>query len=321
MRSLVHLRGRSGVLFVAPHAVAPLEAAADLVLAGADVQRELALRIADWHDLGTLEALDAATARSGYTGLRPSLPRGLVDLNRSWRGRAEERESLLGKSAVDQWVRQHLRPGAESTIAAWYRAAMAEVRAAAREASGLVELHSYGDLGSTYDRQAGGRPVCRAEVAVVHGAPWVTAYPVGLSRLLPANLRGTPWRIEARVGAALVRRGLTPAPGPYPAQLPWTLSARFLAERWFRWLGRTARLPVETAERLADLAWTDELAEVEQDDTRALARALDAWTHEGSRLAETFSAEEGSFTLGIELRNDRLADAAAFGEAVAEVLT
>lgn len=50
----------------------------------------------------------------------------------------------------------------------------------------------YGDLGSTYDRLRGGRPLRRSEAAVVLSTPWATQLPVGLARLLPGDLRGTP---------------------------------------------------------------------------------------------------------------------------------
>lgn len=332
MNTLVHLPGGPDLLFVAPHAPAPLEAAFPFVHETPEIRAELADRVADWHDLGTDEALAAAVARSGSTGLRPTLPRAVMDLNRGWRGRVEERETLFGKGAVDAWVGTNLNDGALPQLEAWYRSAQAGIRAAAREARALVELHSYGDLGSTYDRMAGGRPQLRAEAAVVHGAPWATAFPVGLSRLIPANLRGTPWPVEVKVGTALRERGIRLGQSPYPSLLPWTVSARFLAERWFGWLGRTGQLSVAVADRLADLAWTDEQAlEVDAAATGApgnpewpgvaeLAARIGAWSHDGARLADTFADEDGSFTLGVELRIDLRDRAAAFGEAIADAL-
>jgi hypothetical protein len=248
------------------------------------------------------------------------MPRGVVDLNRGWKGRQEQVETLFGKGALDQWVRANLVPGAEPRLEGWYRAAMAEIRAAAADVPVLVELHSYGDLGSTYDRNAGGRPMRRSEAAVVHGAPWASAFPVGLSRFVPANLRGTPWTLEARVGASLADRGIAIGPSPYPTLLPWTISARFLAERWFRWLGRSGRLPTDLAARLADLAWTDEQAEPEHPALTELTAALGDWSHAGARLADGFAVEDGSATLGVELRVDLVRHAAAFGEAVADAV-
>ena len=40
--------------------------------------------------------------------------------------------------------------------------------------------------------QNGGRPLRRSEAAVVLSTPWATQRPVGLARLLPGDLRGTP---------------------------------------------------------------------------------------------------------------------------------
>jgi hypothetical protein len=312
--------GRAGALFVAPHAYVPLETATPLIRPDPAVQAELADRIADWHDLGTLEALDAATARAGSPGLRPTLPRGLVDLNRGWRPRTEATETLFGKGALDAWTRTNLAEGADAALEGWYRSAMSGVREAAQGARVLVELHSYGDLGSTYDRNAGGRPMLRSEASVVHGAPWASAFPVGISRWIPANLRGTPWALEARLGAALDAHGITLGPSPYPIQLPWTISARFLAERWFRWLGRTGRLPAATADALVDRAWTDELSDGALDGTDALVAEIGAWSHTGAELAAAFRREDGSATLGVELRIDLRDRAGAFGDAVAEAV-
>ncbi len=331
--SMITTPGEPGVLFLAPHAPAPLEAAVPFVVDDPAVQKELAERVADWHDPGTDRALAGATARSGHRGLRQSLPRGLVDLNRGWRGRPEEKETLFGKGALDQWVRVHLREGAEEQLHAWYRSAMAEIRAAARGCRALVELHSYGDLGSTYDRLAGGRPNRRSEVSVVHGAPWASAFPVGLSRLIPASLRGTPWRVEGALGHRLADHHLTLGPSPYPQVLPWTVSGRFLAERWFRWLGARGVLETEVVERLSDLAWTDEQSgevdaaatgrptELPWPGVADLAARLGAWSHEGGELGDAFMAETGTFTLGVELRMDRIDRAEAFGAAVAEAAT
>lgn len=320
---LLHREGRAGILFLAPHGYAPLERAVPFLSPDDAVQRDLAERVADWHDLGTEEALIAATEVSGYGGLQTSLPRALVDLNRGWRGRVEERETLFGKGALDSWVRTHLR-GADALVEleAWYRAAMAQIRAAASGARLMVELHSYGDLGSTYDRNSGGRPMLRSEVSIVHGAPWATSFPVGLARFIPADLRGTPRPLEAAVGVALDQHTLALGPSPYPILLPWNLSARFLAERWFSWLGRSGRLPTQTAERLADLAWTDEQHDSFDRElfpgAHELEQTIHRWSHDGSDLVRAFHAQDGSATLGMELRIDLRGRATAFGAAVAE---
>jgi hypothetical protein len=53
---------------------------------------------------------------------------------------------------------------------------------------------------------------------------------------------------------------------------------------------------------------------------RELAHRLGQWSHDGADLGDWFGAEDGSFTIGVELRLDRIDDAAAFGEAVADAL-
>jgi hypothetical protein len=325
--------GPAPVLLVAPHAVAPLEAAQPFVDADPALQAELAARIAEWHDEGSAEALAAASARIGATAARPSLPRGLIDLNRGWKGRAEAKETLFGKGALDAWAATHLRDGAREALEGWYRAAIAELAAASTDVAGFVEVHSYGDLGSTYDKMAGGRPVRRSEAAVVNAVPWASAYPLGLARLLPGDLRGTPWGLERRLGDALADRGLRVGPNPYPTQGPWAVSTRFLAARWFRWLGRNGVIPEATAARLSHLAWHDEqAAEVdavagggaEPELLRGvgeLAKLMGAWSHDGPALGDRFLAEDRSFTLVVELRVDRIERAADFGEAVGAALS
>ena len=331
--ALIARAGSAPVLLVAPHATAALEAARPFVDADPAVQAELATRVAEWHDEGSGEAMDAAAARLGAPGLRPILPRGLMDLNRGWKGRVEAKETLFGKGALDAWAGAHLREGARPALEGWYRQALAEIRAAAQPARGLVEVHSFGDLGSTYDKQGGGRPVRRPEASVVTATPWASAYPVGLARLLPGDLRGTPWALERAVTDALAGAGFRAGPSPYPTQGPWALSMRYLAARWFAWLGRTGRLPADTVATLTTLAWTDDqdphmeavaTGEVAETDAlrgvRELARAMGAWSHEAGHLGDTFLAEDGGFTLVVELRNDRVADAEAFGVAVADGL-
>ena len=337
-RSLTRILGSERVVFVAPHAIAPVAAALPFVYFGgtegesSPVQRELAERVDTWHDMGTAEALDAATAEIGALGLRPTLPRGLIDLNRGWKGRVEEKETLFGKGALDAWVRARLSPGAEGALEAWYRGAMLELRDATASSMGLVELHSYGDLGSTYDMAAGGRPIRRSASCVVRGSPWNTPFPVGVARLIPASLAGSSWELESKVARELSPIGIALGPSPYPQLLPWNLTARFLAARWFRWLGEIGRIPSETAENLATLAWVDEqaaavdLAVTSGADSpglvgsSALAAELTAWRHTGAELGDQFLAETGVFVLGMELRIDLVSRASLWGAAIARAV-
>ncbi len=171
----------------------------------------------------------------------------------------------------------------------------------------------------------------RAAVAIVDSVPWRTARPVGLARLIPGDLRGLPWSLHRRIGDELATAGLPLGPHPYPSQAPWTLSGRYLTERWFQWLGATGRLPAATAARLGDLAWSDE----QHPD---LDRAIDgaavpdlvglgnvaeitlAWDARASRLAEQFLAETGAFATTVELRLDLIGQAEAVGTAVARAV-
>ena len=58
-----------------------------------------------WHDVGSGEAFEAACRKLGAPGFRPVLPRGLVDLNRGWKGRAkDEQETLFSKGAISALV-------------------------------------------------------------------------------------------------------------------------------------------------------------------------------------------------------------------------
>jgi amidase len=49
----------------------------------------------------------------------------------------------------------------------------------------------------------------------------------------------------------------------------------------------------------------------------ALARRIGAWTHDGARLGDRFLADDGAFTLVVELRIDLVDRSEAFGAAVA----
>lgn len=328
--ALIHIPGAFPVLFVAPHATTPVEAAAPFVESSKDV---LSAHIGGWHDTGSGEALDVAVRALRAPGFKPALPRGLLDLNRGWKSRDEGKETLFGKGALDAWAKAHVREGATDALEKWYRGALSELRAGSTACRGFVEIHSYGDLGSTHDQQAGGRPVRRSEAAVVAATPWATAFPVGLARLIPGDLRGCPWDLQRRVGDALVDAGLHIGPNPYPAQGPWALSMRFLAARWFAWLGQSGQLPAETAARLVDLTWTDEQHPIidaiatgqaeEGADWRGiadLAAEMGAWSHAPGAAGDRFLAETGTFTLVAELRNDKIDRAEAFGECLARAV-
>lgn len=327
------LPGHGPILLVSPHATADLAQAVPFVDADPAIQAELAERVAEWHDAGSGEAMAAAAKHLGAPGLAPILPRGLMDLNRGWKGRVEAKETLFGKGALDAWAAAHLQLGGREALEGWYRAALGQIRENAEGVKGFVEVHSFGDLGSTYDMQAGGRPVRRPQAALIGGTPWASAYPVGLARLLPGDLRGTPWPLERAVTDALQSRDFRVGPGPYPNQGPWSLSARFLADRWFRWLAAAGQLPNQTAATLVALAWTDEqdprleaVATGQAEEpaellgVRQLAQAMGGWSHDAGRLGDQFLSEAKVFTLVVELRNDRTADAEAFGTAVAEGL-
>lgn len=332
-RAMDEIPGTGPALWVAPHAPAHVSDPARWVRDEPAVQAAFAERVADWHDGGTDASLRGATTTSGWAGLRPTLPRGLVDLNRPWKGREEAQETLFGKGALDQWTRGALRPGVADEVEAWHRAALDRIAAASAGCRGLVELHSYGDLGSTYDRLAGGRPVRRSEVSVIPSTPWNTMRPVGLAQLVPADLRGTSRALERRVEDEVAAIGLTLGPSPYPPMSPWALSVRFLAARWFRWLARDGVLPADTADALARLAWVDEQNALVEEvasgrvaeppslrGVAELARAIGAWSHEGARLGDRFLAEDRSFTLVVELRIDLVERSEAFGAAVARAV-
>lgn len=322
--------GSGPVLWVAPHAPASVPEADRWVRDEPALRAAFAERIETWHDGGTDASLAGATGATGWAGLHPTLPRGVVDLNRPWKGRQEAQETLFGKGALDQWTRGALQPGAAEEIEAWHRSALAQIAQVAEPCRGLAEIHSYGDLGSTYDRMAGGRPVRRSEVSIIPSTPWNTGRPVGLSHLIPADLRGTPRALERAVEDAVGAIGLALGPHPYPPLSPWAVSVRFLAARWFRWLGRAGELPAETAAHLAHLAWVDEQNPAIDDviagrmpeegpwlGVGALARRIGAWTHDGARLGDRFLAEDGAFTLVVELRIDLVDRSGAFGAAVA----
>eukprot|EP00913_Durusdinium_trenchii_P003972 g3679.t1 len=233
---------------------------------------------------------------------------------------------------------EHLKVGASELLETWYRNALHEIRMASELGHGMVEIHSYGDLGSTYDRLRGGRPLRRSEAAVVLSTPWATQLPVGLARLLPGDLRGTPKArenaaLERLVDEELERAGFHLGPSPYPAQGPWALSTRFLAARWFRWLAQKGHLPSATAEHLVTLAWCNEHdAETEQVATgqldarndhsrlqgvRELALRMGDWSHAASQLGDEFCKEAGCFTLVIEMSPPVL----PFGRAACETVS
>lgn len=332
-RAMDEIPGDGPCLWVAPHAPATVPDEVGWVRDDPALRTAFAERVAGWHDGGTDEVLVGATRATGWRGLRPTLPRGLVDLNRPWKGREEVQETLFGKGALDRWTRDALRPGVSELVEDWHRRALSTIASASGGCRGLAELHSYGDLGSTYDRLAGGRPVRRSEVALIDSTPWNTGRPVGLSQLVPADLRGTPRALERRIEDAVGAIGLTVGPSPYPPVSPWAISVRFLAARWFRWLATAGELPATTADHLAGLAWVDEqnttVDEVaagrqaepaELAGVRALAERIHAWSHDGARLGDRFLRESGTFTVVAELRIDLVDRSEAFGEAVARAV-
>ena len=129
--------GGAPVLLVAPHATSPLGAAAGCFVATDDVQAALRARVADWHDEGSGEAMIAAADVLGAPGAHPTLPRGVLDLNRGWKGRAEAKETLFGKGALDAWTVANLIPGAEGDLELWYREALGQLAGASAGARGM----------------------------------------------------------------------------------------------------------------------------------------------------------------------------------------
>ena len=241
--------------------------------------------------------------------------------------------TLFGKGALSTWAQQHIKSGGVEALESWYRAALSSIRTASTDRRGFVEIHSFGDLGSTYDRENGGRPVRRAQAAIVHSTPWATQFPVGLARLFPGDLRGTPKRLERLLDQHLEDCGFLLGPSPYPAQGPWALSTRFLASRWFLWLGQKGHIPPETASHLATLAWEDEHDPETEDvatgnaqettklrGVQKLAAMMSEWSHQPGELGNKFGAETRCFTLVVEMRCDRLDNAELFGQAVARAL-
>ncbi len=314
--------GRGDVVFVAPHGEVAHATAAPFVRGDA-AAAEVEAYLADWHDLGSREALLEAVARTGAPGALPRLPRGLVDLNRG-RALPEAQETLFGKGPITATMRAWLAPGAEDALLAAHRGALARLSVETSGARALVELHSYGDLGSSYDRATGGRPVRRAEAAVVTATPWATARPLGLARFIPADLPLAPWRAQRALGQALDAAGFRVGPHPYPQQGPWALSARFVAAHWFTWLGEIGRLTATTAAALADMAWRDEHDPRQATlgpDSEALAALMGAWTHEAGALGEAFTDSGRAVGLTAELRVDLASRGAAFGAAVAAGVT
>ena len=323
----VLVAGATPVVLVAPHTVAAIGPAVRFVAADPTVQAQFAAHVLEWEDVGSLEAFGAAVTGLAATGVRNALPRGLIDLNRGWRGRVEAQETLFGKGAVDRWVGENLAPGARDDVQACYRQAIAAIRTAAQGKRGMVEVHSYGELGSTYDQLNGGRPVRRSEVAVVDATPWASARPVGLAQLIPGDLRAVPWPLYRAFGDALGARGLHLGPHPYPAQAPWTLSNRFLADRWFGWLGQQGLLPAVTAARLQELAWTDEQHPdldaalrgepvAALDGAQELSRITLQWSADASVLGRRFVRETGVFATTVELRLDLAGRATDAGEGI-----
>jgi len=324
---LVH-PGTGPVVFVAPHAAASVASVRHLFRPEEHV--ELDARVADWIDEGSLEALDAAHAVSGGPAARPSLPRAIFDLNRG-EVRPGVKETLFDKGAVDDWTTARLTPDAAEALRAIHRAQIATLRELCDGRTALVELHSYGELGSTYDQLNGGRPVRRAAACIVESMPWTTATPLGLARLVPGDLIGCPWPIRRRIGDALADQGIELGPSPYPRQGPWTLSARFLASRWFDFIAARGLLPDATAAWLKDRVWGVDAMNPRIDAAAAgqpdpelpgldtFSRHIGAWSREPSELSAEFLRETGTLAFGVELRLDLAPRADLVGMAVGRI--
>ena len=141
--------------------------------------------------------------------------------------------------------------------------------------------------------------------------------------------------LERALDQCLEKNGFKLGPSPYPTQGPWALSTRFLASRWFLWLGEKHHLPKEAAEHLASLAWQDEhdpemeavaTGKVEANSgkllgVRELAVMMSEWSHRPGDLGDTFGRETRYFTLVVEMRCDRTDDAESFGQAVAKAVS
>lgn len=320
--------GAGPVVFVAPHAAASVAGVRHLFRP--EEHEALDARVADWIDEGSLEALDAAHAVSGAPAARPSLPRAIFDLNRG-EVRPGVKETLFDKGALDDWTSTRLSPEGADALRVIHRAQIATLRELCEGRTGLVELHSYGELGSTYDQLNGGRPVRRAEACIVESMPWATATPLGLARLVPGDLIGCPWRMRRRIGDALAEYGIELGPSPYPRQGPWTLSARLLASRWFGFVAARGLLPAETAAWLDDRVWGVDAMNPRIDAAAAgqpdpalpgldtFARRIGAWSREPSELGAEFLAETGTLAFGVELRLDLAPRADQVGMAVGRI--
>lgn len=321
----------ASILCIAPHAIVPTDGRVlDLVREDLRDDPRVMEEAREWEEAGVIEARDAMNGALGgaSTGIPrlPRLPRWICDLNRPWSGRAGEEQSLLGKPAVPLGVRGWLREGALDDIHALYAADLEEARHLAAQARGIVEPHSFGALGSTFDAAGRGRPVARPATAIIVGAPWRTAHPTGLARFIAPTLDATPWPLQVAVGDALDAAGLTPGLNPYGSLLPWGLSMRALAAEWFRYLAESGALPADTARRLEDLAWGDVFDPMLDADEPGLEGAaglrdrLERWGTEGAELVQGFRATRpGWFILAVELREDiaRAGGGADFGRALA----
>lgn len=308
------------VFLITPHAGGDFARGRTYYQDGLDT--ELADRFEDWHEGGAAAVAVAMSEVLGVPSVQVGLPRDVVDLNRPLLVEPPAVETLFGKSAIDAWTRGRLRPGAEAELRAYYAASMAEIRAASASARVFVEIHEYGEKGSTYDQQgAERRPFRRPPCALIPGTPWSTSDLSslrGIERLLPANLAGLPWPLELAVGNAL-RPPFIPGTSPYPTRTPWALSSRFLAAGFFAWAGRAGVLPAAAAAALADRAWGDPLVGPAIEGTEALAARVAEWKGDGGAgLVDRFNEEAGVATMVIEIRNDLRADAAALGRQVGE---
>lgn len=306
---------------VTPHAGARRDAAAQYYRP--EAHAALPARYDDWYEAGAELAAAACARHLGIDVFQADLPRDVLDLGRPLLTEPPAVETLFGKSAVDQWTRARLVPGAETDLSRHYYQRLAELRAWSRGHRLLVEVHEYGKRGSSYDQVSRDRrPTRRPECAIIPGSPWASSdlsVLAGLERLCPASLSGGRPALELAVLNALVP-AFSPGSSPYPQRSPWAVSSRFLASRFFEWTAGAGLLPERTADALAAAAWEDPLhpALLELPGVAEFGRRVNDWdADEGNDWAEAFARDTGVATLVVELRLDQRDRADGFGQCLA----